>query len=324
MIGQVELLQPSFIKKILNSKNVLLAGAGGGFDIFCGLPIYFALKDLGIPVHLANLSFSFRHGEITGARLGANIVEVTAASFGNEYFFPEGYLAKWFDRKNIRQSIYCFRPCGPPALFDSYKLLQEKLGFDTVVLVDGGIDSVLRGDEAHIGTPLEDMCSLVAVNQLKLENKLIACLGFGAETDVTSSHALETMAELMGAGAFLGATCLEPEMPEVKRFKEATEFVFFEMRGYESVILSSILSALEGKYGDHHRTRRTIGSQLWINPLMPIYWGFDAELVAKNVRYYEQLRDAKTIQQVSEVIKAYRAANALRIDSGSNINKAAN
>jgi hypothetical protein len=57
---------------------------------------------------------------------------------------------------------------------------------------------------------------------------------------------------------------------------------------------------------------------------MPIYWGFDAELVAKNVRYYEQLRDAKTIQQVSEVIKAYRAANALRIDSGSNINKAAN
>jgi hypothetical protein len=298
----------------------LLAGAGGGFDIFSGLPIYFALKDLGIPVYLANLSFSFRHGEITGERHGVNIVEVTAASFGNEYFFPEGYLAKWFDRKRIRQSIYCFRPCGPPALFDSYKLLQQKLGFDTVVLVDGGVDSILRGDEAKIGTPLEDMCSLVAVNQLTLENKLIVCLGFGAETDVTASHALETLAELMGKNAFLGATCLEADMPEVKRFKEATEFVFFEMRGYESVILSSILSSLEGKYGDHHRTRRTVGSELWINPLMPIYWGFDAELVADNVGYYEQLKDVKTIEQVSEVIKAYRRDNVLRIDSGNKIN----
>ncbi len=313
------MLQPSFVKKILDSKCVLLAGAGGGFDIFCGLPIYFALKELGIPVHLSNLSFSFRHGEITGTRHGANIVEVTAGSFGNEYFFPEGYLAKWFDRKRIRQSIYCFRPCGPPALFDSYKLLQQKLGFDTVVLVDGGVDSILRGDEAKIGTPLEDMCSLVAVNQLTLKNKLIVCLGFGAETDVTSSHALETLAELMGKNAFLGATCLEAEMPEVKRFKEATEFVFYEMRGYESVILSSVLSSLEGKYGDHHRTRRTVGSELWINPLMPIYWGFDAELVAANIRYYEQLKDVKTIEQVSEVIKAYRAANVSRIDSGNKI-----
>ncbi len=299
----------------------MIAGAGGGFDVFCGLPIYFALKDLGIPVHLANLSFSFRHGEISGAKHGANIVEVTAGSFGNEYFFPEGYLAKWFDRKRVKQSIFCFRPCGPPALLDSYKLLQQKLGFDTVVLVDGGIDSILCGDEARIGTPLEDMCSLVAVNQLTLENKLIVCLGFGAETDVSSSHALETLSELMGTNAFLGATCLEAEMPEVKKFKEATEFVFFEMRGYESVILSSLFSALEGKYGDHHRTRRTVGSELWINPLMPIYWGFDAELVAKNVRYYEQLKDVKTIEQVSEVIRTYRAANVLRVESGSKITK---
>ena len=132
------MLQPSFITRILKAKSVLIAGAGGGFDVFCGLPLYFALSNLGIPVHLANFSFSFRHGEITGAKYGENLVEVTAASFGNEYYFPEGCLTKWFGRKNIRQSIYCFRPCGPTALYASYKLLQEKLGFDAIVLVDGG------------------------------------------------------------------------------------------------------------------------------------------------------------------------------------------
>ncbi|MBX9948388.1 MAG: DUF1152 domain-containing protein [Candidatus Obscuribacterales bacterium] len=313
------MLQPSFISRILKSKNVLIAGAGGGFDVFCGLPLYFALKNLGIPVHLSNFSFSFRHGEITGTKYGENLVEVTAASFGNEYYFPEGYLAKWFGRKNIRQSIYCFRPCGPAALYASYRILQEKLGFDTVVLVDGGVDSVLRGDEARIGTPLEDMSSLVAVNQLEVSEKLIVCLGFGAETDVTQSHALETIAELMGKEAFLGSLSLEPLMPEVQLFKDATEFVFFEMRGYESVILSSVLSALEGRFGDHHRTRRTIGSELWINPLMPIYWGFDVALVAENVRYFEQLKGATTIEQVSKIIRDYRDSITPRQDLGNKL-----
>jgi len=313
------MLQPTFITKILSSKSVLIAGAGGGFDVFCGLPIYFALKDLGIPVHLANYSFSFRHGEITGAKYGANIVEVTSGSFGNDYFFPEGYLTKWFGRKNIRQPIYCIRPCAPPALLESYKLLQTKLGFDTLVLVDGGVDSVLRGDEARIGTPLEDMSTLVAVDQLDVAQKLIVCLGFGAETDVSQSHALKTIAELMGKNAFLGATCLEPNMSEVKRFKEATEFVFFEMRGYESVILSSVLSSLEGRYGDFHRTRRTVGSELWINPLMPIYWAFDATLVAQNVLYFEDLKKAKTIEEVSQTIRNYRDSITPKVERGNQL-----
>ena len=163
------------------------------------------------------------------------------------------------------------------------------------------------------------MSSLAAVNQLEVSEKLIVCLGFGAETDVTQSHALETIAELMGKKAFLGALSLEPRMPEVQLFKEATEFVFFEMRGYESVILSSVLSALEGRFGDHHRTRRTLGSELWINPLMPIYWGFDVAGVAENVRYFEQLKGAKTIEQVSKVIREYRDSITPRQDVGNKI-----
>ena len=39
-------------------QNILIAGAGGGFDVFSGLPIYFTLKDTGKTAHLANLSFS--------------------------------------------------------------------------------------------------------------------------------------------------------------------------------------------------------------------------------------------------------------------------
>lgn len=306
------LLQPQFIRRLLACRSVLLVGAGGGFDIFCGLPLYFALKEKGIAVHLASLSFSFRHGEISGRKIGENIVEVTARSTGNEYYFPEGYLCKWLSRKRMDQSIYCFRP-GPPAqILECYQDLKRLIDFDCIVLVDGGVDSILNGNEEKIGTPLEDMCSLAAVTKLDVAEKQLLCLGFSAETDVCSAHALETLAVLVKTKAFLGSLALTSDMEEVKLFSEAAEFTFFEMRGYESVICSSVLSALDGQFGDHHRTRRTIGSKLWINPLMFFYWSFDPMKVADNVLYLPRIFEATSLTDVSTIIKQFRSETQIR------------
>jgi hypothetical protein len=305
-------LEPQFITELNQAKSVLIAGAGGGFDVFCGLPLYFALKERGIAVHLANLSFSFRHGDITGERIGKDIVRVTARSTGNEYYFPEGYLAQWLCRKNIDAPIYCLRPAGPKVLAHNYRLLLERLKFDTVVLVDGGVDSILRGDEAQLGTPVEDMCSIAAVHDLAVPHKQVMCLGFGAETDVCHASALETLAGLIRSKAFLGSLALTIDMPEVQQFVEATEFVFHEMRGYESVICSSVIAALHGNYGDHHRTKRTLGSQLWINPMMIFYWAFSLQRVMENVLYIESIREKETLDQVNQVIKDFRSATKTR------------
>lgn len=38
---------------------IILAGCGGGFDIYCGIPFYFALKELGKEVYFANLTFTY-------------------------------------------------------------------------------------------------------------------------------------------------------------------------------------------------------------------------------------------------------------------------
>ena len=45
-----------FFNELNKAQNILIAGAGGGFDVFCGLPLYFWLKKAGKSVHLANLS----------------------------------------------------------------------------------------------------------------------------------------------------------------------------------------------------------------------------------------------------------------------------
>ena len=306
-----QMLEPPFLKQLKECKNVLIVGAGGGFDVFTGLPLFFALREAGISVHLANLSFSFRHGEISGRELSRNVVVVTARSRGDEYYFPEGYLAQWLSRKHVDQPIYCIRPTAVKELIESYEILHEHLQFDMMVLVDGGVDSLMRGDESRIGTPLEDMISLSAARHIDVKKQLL-CLGFGAETDLCHLYALETVSQLIKAKAFLGGIMLSEDMAEVKMFKEASEYVFLEMRGYESVICSSIISALEGRFGDHHRTRRTVGSELWINPLMLLYLAFDVQKVTDNILYFDELAGCQTIEQVRRVIREFRERTAVR------------
>jgi hypothetical protein len=66
----------------------------------------------------------------------------------------------------------------------AYRALIGHLGgVDAIVLVDGGTDILMRGDENGLGTPEEDMASLGAVNGLtEVPQRLVACIGFGVDS----------------------------------------------------------------------------------------------------------------------------------------------
>ena len=53
---------------------------------------------------------------------------------------------------------------GVRPLRAAYQWLVEELRVSAVVLVDGGTDILMRGDEVGLGTPAEDMSSLAAVS----------------------------------------------------------------------------------------------------------------------------------------------------------------
>lgn len=41
------MLQLPFFAELAKARNILIAGVDGGFNIFCGLPLYFGLKAAG-------------------------------------------------------------------------------------------------------------------------------------------------------------------------------------------------------------------------------------------------------------------------------------
>ena len=309
----MEYLRLPFFSQLEDSQRVLVAGAGGGFDVFCGLPLYFGLRSAGKQVYLANLSFT-QLTEETGRWLAPALVEVTADAQGWGSYFPELYLCQWFRAQGEEVSVYAFPQTGVRPLTEAYEALADALELDAVVLVDGGTDSLMRGDEAGLGTPEEDIASLLAVHSLDVKTKVLACLGFGVDHyhGVCHTHYLEAVAELIRAGAFLGAWSLTPDMPEVQRYKSATAAVHAEMSNHPSIVSSSILSAVEGQFGDFHATQRTRGSELFINPLMSLYWCFQLDPVAARLLYGDELYQTQTIYEISVYLQRFRAKRGMR------------
>jgi hypothetical protein len=301
-------------QNLRSARNVLVAGAGGGFDLFSGLPLVAALSARGATVHLCSLSFTYL-GATDAHHVGAGVYEVTAESRGEDYF-PEKHLCSWLAARGRPQPVWCLERQGLRPLKRAYQLLRERLGVDAVVLVDGGTDSLMRGDEAHLGTPAEDIASILAVDALDVPTRMLVCLGFGIDRHHGVCHAqfLEGVAELTRAGAFLGAISLTREMEEVRFFEEATEHVQRHTPGRESIVCASILSALAGDFGDVHRLERTrgSGSALWINPLMTLYWGFALPAVASRILYRDWIEDTETLGELFQRIEAYRKQCAIR------------
>jgi hypothetical protein len=297
-----------FFREMNGSRRILIAGAGGGFDVYSGLPMYFLLRESGREVYLANLSFS-NLTQSVGRWLTPVCVEVTADSRGYDYYFPEQVLCSWFRTQGEKVSVFSFHRTGVRPLSDSYRQLVRELDLDTVILVDGGTDSLMRGDEAGLGTPCEDMASIGAVSQLDIPRKSLVCLGFGIDWHhgVCHSQALEAVAELTRSGAFLGAISLVTSMPSVQRYVEACQAARRAMSDdVASIVCSSILSALEGQFGAYHATRRTSGDTLWVNPLMAFYWCFALNAVAERVLYLNEILDTESYGDVALAIERYR------------------
>lgn len=289
--------------QVADCKNLLIAGMGGGFDIFCGLPIFFELQNRGQSVHLANFSFADIVNYAHGTRLTDTLVGITDDFEGHTVYAPEMYLARWFHQeRNEAVTIWCFHKTGADPLYKNYQVLIEHLGIDGILLIDGGVDSLMQGDEAAMGTVLEDGISLFVVNELvDIPTRIVVSTAFGAERDISYAHVFENIATLTQANAFLGTCSLTPQMEAYQQYESAVLFVQDQPVQDPSVINSSIISAVQGHYDNFHLTEKTRGSRLWISPLMPLYWFFDLPLVARHNKLISQLRGTKTIRQALEV-----------------------
>jgi hypothetical protein len=293
------------LDQLKDSQNILVTGVGGGFDIFCGLPIYFALREMGKTVHLANYSFTaleLVNTICTVECLIENELEGSTADIPDDMrfpYYPEGYLSQWF--KQVRGEdvpIWMFTKCGPAKLVNLYRKLVDHLQIDAIIGLDGGVDSLMIGDEEGAGTLLEDSISLCAIRQLDVPVKILGCLGFGAELEVAHSNALHNMAQLVSEGAFLGACALTKQMPVYQQYEAASRFVWEQPMHHKSQINMRVVSATKGEYGNHHLYDDYRQLPVYVTPLMSLYWFFELDAVAKRSKLAPVIERGTTIEEL--------------------------
>ncbi|MCX4749474.1 DUF1152 domain-containing protein [Kitasatospora sp. NBC_01287] len=289
---------------------MLIAGAGGGFDVYAGLPLALALRAAGHEVHLANLSFSDLYGLPGEVWHAPDLAEINAGTpDGGRSYFPELALARWLRAQGQPDTVWAFPTVGVQPLRAAYQVLIDHLDIDAVVLVDGGTDILLRGDEVGLGTPEEDMTSLAAVAGLEgLTERLVVCLGFGIDAHHGVSHALvlENLAALARTGDYLGAFSLAADSPEGAAYLDAVAHAQAATADHPSIVNGSIAAALRGGFGDVHFTTRTRGSKLFINPLMAVYFAVTVAGLAGQHRYLDRLERTVVLRQVASIIEECR------------------
>jgi hypothetical protein len=143
---------------------------------------------------------------------------------------------------------------------------------------------------------------------LRVEEALIGMQAFGIDTYHGVCHAnwLENVAALTASGAFLGVTALLERMPEVRLYLDAINAADMITPQRPSIVNGSIVSAIEGHFGDYHRNPRTQSGKLFINPLMSLLWAFDLAAVAQRNLYLDRLTDTATIRDVHLAIEYFR------------------
>jgi hypothetical protein len=304
------MLEQAVTHRLADARSVLLAGCGGGYDVLGALPLYLELRAKGREVHLANLSFASltdlttsRHPELP------NLHDVGPESATELRYCPEAWLSSWLSaREGRRVPVHCFEKTGVRPLRAAYEGLVHRFGLDAIVLIDGGIDALLRGDESSLGTPSEDLSTLAAIDDVEVPTKLLACLGLGAELRDGIRHAqvFERIGELSRAGGYLGVAALLPDTPAGFSYLEAVEFVFAHQAEHRrSHVHAVVRAAARGEAGGQ-------GPYVWLSALSSLYWFFDARVVARTHLFLELLKPTETMFEVVARVEAARRGRPIR------------
>jgi hypothetical protein len=296
------------IMNLQKSKNILIMGMGGGFDVFAGLPLYFTLEKMGMRVHLANYTHAPwdnipQHAETIPMASGC--VGVTGNILQASENLPEAYLASWFKEvKEQEVPVWTFkRDQSVKEYSNSLNILIKHLEIDAILLVDGGVDSIMVGDEEGSGTMMEDTLSLAAVKNAEVPIKMLACIGFGTEVEENLCHylALENMANITKQGGFYGSCSLVGFMDCFKQYKHACEHTWNQPGHRSSHVQTRIVPAAEGEFGDFHIFPMEKKMDVFVSPLTSVYWFYNADAAIYNNKIIPQIEEKETFFDAVQV-----------------------
>lgn len=198
--------------------------------------------------------------------------------------------------------MYALETRGVKPLFENYSKLCKKLGIDAIVLVDGGTDGLMFGDEEHLGTPLQDYTSIAAVHQVDGVRKYMGCIGYGID-DVSHNCFWDNVRQIQQVGGSLGTLQLDLSFQEAQQYCNAVDHANLYKPGDGSIINNAIACAIQGNFGCASMQKRTRAHTLQIESIMARYWFFKLDSLVSQTKYYPLIKDNVQENEVNVAIR---------------------
>ena len=295
-------LPNNILEMVKRSNNILFLGVGGGFDIMGSIPLYVNL-DVAKKITFANYNPRLKAMEKFDTR------DLPAESDHNAHI--EHKLAEWLAPHELGQTVYGIPKGGVKSTAAYLKKIVKDHDIDMMILVDGGVDSLMNGDEEGAGTWLDDTVTMLAASEAGYGmHKVLACLGFGTELEegLCHHHVLKNMSSLLADEAFWGCCALIRDSWEFRQYRDACEYVWENYR--KSHIHTKVISAVDGLFGDTNLYEGVDAQVLdgvkcknYISPLMSLYWFFALDWVLLKNKMAKLLKDTNTS---TDVMMLYR------------------
>lgn len=266
-------------------KNTLYFGIGGGYDVFGAIPLHTTLG-----------------------------TKSQFVSIGSTPLIIPGY--------DTRQQATLHSQFGANKLAWHLESMVKANNIDTIVAIDGGVDSLMFGDEADSGTVLQDFNSLAALSRLRDRvscDIYLACLGFGCETDENLNHyaVLQNIATLSADGSFLGTCALNKRQTSFQKYQTAVEH---ESNERKSHIQTRVVAAVNGGFGvvetgddpNLDTALFDVKYPVFINPLMSMYWFFSFDGIEKHNKVIQHLKHTDTISESMQIYRKIRTRERLK------------
>lgn len=278
-------------------KTAIIAGCGGGYDIFGGLIKYHQLKDTHRLI-LCNLSFT------SPFLLRDHCEEIIPKCFK---VTPEGdlkinskiYCPEYLLAKELQIPVYVM--CGYDTVEEIrnfYLHLLREVTIDEIYLVDGGCDVLLTGTESELGTPVKNMMHLKAILDLPISTKIVCAVGLNVDCGhgVVESELEERLSKTKFESRLL---TLDEE--DCKFYYNT----FNKCNPRNSIVHSLVCSSLEDSYGyviPKHLQKRISEAKVNVSDLTRLFIECDMNELSIEIVYLDKITDTMTSDEVDSLM----------------------
>jgi hypothetical protein len=344
-------------------KNVLMVGTGGGFDFVHSLLLVPELRRLGKTITMASFSFgqptqyggdatklvwsddqavptdsgndnSATNSPAVPALASPMIVKLLSdaakcTALEESHYAPELHVLSYLDAafpSDAPHAMYAHyaRAWTINSLHKFYAHLVAVHDIHAVIAFDGGTDSLVLGDEAGLGDPIEDAVTVGALARItNVKYKLLITVGFGCDrfNGVGDCASLRAVAELTAANAFLGSLSLHADAEPYQFYRAALNHIYGKQT-FRSVLAGATCAAVEGSAfgfafpeeldGRMRGGIRPRNSRLFVWPLMAMLFAFDIDKVSARSQVVRWIQDANTVADNMRLFARGREAVTIR------------